>query len=67
MQTPREYREEHGIKLAAVASAVHVSRQTYAEYEKKPWKMPIGIAEGACAFMGCKMSDISFGNPSSLT
>lgn len=61
MKTLKEAREERGIKQKAVAEALKVTRQTYAKYENNPREMPIYLAEAACAFIGCPISDIFFG------
>lgn len=67
MATLKEYREKKGIKQSAVANALHITRQTYAKYEANPRMMPIGIAEQACDFIGCDISEIFFGNTLSET
>lgn len=65
MKTLREAREERGIKQKAVADALKVTRQTYAKYEENPREMPVFQAEAACAFIGCDVSEIFFGELSS--
>ena len=60
MQTLKDAREQRGIKLEAVAKAIQVTRQTYAKYEKEPWKMPVQRAQNACAFIGVPMDEIFF-------
>lgn len=65
MKTLREAREERGIKQVAVADALKMTRQTYAKYEDDPRSMPVYQAEAACAFIGCDLSEIFFGNESS--
>lgn len=67
MKTLREAREERRIKQKDVADALKVTRQTYAKYEKNPREMPVFQAEAACAFIGCEVSEIFFGNMSSET
>ena len=61
MDTLREAREKRGIKQFAVADAIGVTRQTYAEYEKDPRNMSILQAKAACDFIGCELNDIFFG------
>ena len=60
MQTLKEAREARGIKQKAVADAISVSRQTYADYEKHPERISIVTAQRICEFMGCSVSDIFF-------
>lgn len=67
MKTLKEAREERGIKQNAVAAALRVTRQTYARYEENPRAMPVFQAEAACAFIGCDISEIFFGNELSKT
>lgn len=65
MVTLKEAREKRGIKQKAVADALKVTRQTYAKYEESPREMPVFQAEAACAFIGCDISEIFFGQVSS--
>ena len=60
MQTLKEAREARGIKQKAVADAISVSRQTYAEYEKHPERISIVTAQRICDFIGCSVSEIFF-------
>lgn len=62
MKTLKEAREEKGIKQAAVADAIHITRQTYAKYEDNPRIMTVEQAKAACDFIGCDFADIFFGN-----
>lgn len=61
MITLKEAREAKGIKQKAVAEALGITRQTYANYENNPRNMTVGQAEEACAFIGCNIADIFFG------
>ena len=61
MKTLREAREERGIKQKTVAEALKITRQTYARYEECSREMPIYQAEAACAFIGCDIGEIFFG------
>lgn len=61
MQTLKEARIDKGIKQVAVAEALGITRQTYAKYEENPRSMPVYQAEAACAFIGCDIADIFFG------
>lgn len=61
MTSLKEAREARGIKQKAVAEAISVSRQTYAEYEMNPDKMSIATAKRVCDFIGCNVSEIFFG------
>ena len=67
METLKQARERRGIKQYAVADAIGVSRQTYASYECDSSNMSILQAQKACAFIGCDITDIFFGNDLSLT
>ncbi len=67
MKTLKEAREDRGVKQKAVASALGITRQTYAKYEEEPWKMPIFQGEAACAFLGYDKDEIFFGKLSSNT
>lgn len=67
MLTLKEAREARGIKQIAVADALDITRQTYAKYEENPRTMPVYQAEAACAFIGCEVSEIFFGNELSKT
>jgi putative transcriptional regulator len=63
----KEAREKRGIKQFVVADAIGVTRQTYAKYEDNPGKMPVSLAQAACAFIGCDISQIFFGKAVSKT
>ncbi len=67
MKTLKGAREERGIKQKAVAAALKVTRQTYAKWEENPREMPVFQAEAACAFIGCDISEIFFGQELSST
>lgn len=54
----KEAREAKGIKQAAVANALGVSRQTYSKYEQDQSSMTISQARAACKFIGVSMDDI---------
>lgn len=49
--TLREWREDHGIKLIAVAKHLGIARQTYAAYEANQADMSVDMALKACEFM----------------
>lgn len=61
MKTLKEYREDKGVKLQAVANHLGVSRQTYREYERKQGSMSIDQAKAVCDFLGCSPDEIFFG------
>ena len=67
MDSLKEVREQRGIKQLAVANAIGVTRQTYAKYEENPGKMPVSLAQAACAFIGCDIGQIFFGSTVSKT
>lgn len=58
MQTLKEARESKGVKLAAVADHLGVSRQTYRKYEENQGQMSIDQAIAACEFIGCCVDEI---------
>ena len=62
MQTLKEAREERGVKQVTIAKAIGISRQTYANYEKNPHRMPVYAAEKACEFLGVPVTDLFFAN-----
>lgn len=61
VETLKHARERKGVKQAAVANHLRVVRQTYAKWEDHPEKMPMGMAERACSFLGVDINKIFFG------
>jgi len=60
MKTLKEYREEKGVKMQAVADHLGITRQTYREYERKQGSISVDRAQAICEFLGCSMDDIFF-------
>lgn len=61
MKTLREARESKGVKIAAMAEHLGITRQTYRVYENNPESMSVGQARSACDFLGYPVTDIFFG------
>lgn len=66
MRTLKEARTDKGIKQAAIANAIGISRQTYAKYENSPDMMPVGKAIAACNYIGVNLEDVFFGSEGKL-
>ena len=58
----KDIRQKKGVKAAAVARAVGVSRQTYARWEADPSRMKVSNAMAVCAYLGVDMDDVDFGD-----
>ena len=60
MMTLKQASEAKGVKQAAIAKYLGVSRQTYASYESRQEEMSISQAKAVCKYLGYPVEQIFF-------